>query len=89
MKDQITKMGKECKKGLAKHGLNIKKVDKTKNLIFCLVKVRAYGLKREREKKKRRRRRKKRRREVQEKQRYGTLYGIYISLEHLLGMELP
>ena len=50
MKDQITKMGKECKNGLAKCGLNIKKVDKTKNLIFGLVKVRAYGLKIERKK---------------------------------------
>ena len=59
--------------GLAKHDLNIKKVDKTKNLIFGLFWVRAYGLKREREKRRREEkegRRKKRRREVQEKQRY-------------------
>ena len=55
LNDQITKMGKECKKrkstqkkkiGLAKHGLNIKKVDKTKNLIFGFVKVRANRLRR-------------------------------------------
>ena len=32
--------------GLAKHGLNIKKVDKTKNLIFGFVKVRANRLRR-------------------------------------------
>ena len=38
---------------------------------------------REEKTKRRRRRRKKRRREVQEKQRYGTLYDIYICLDYV------
>ena len=60
--------------GLGKHGLNIKKVDKIKNLIFGFVKARALrrrrgGERREEEKKKKEERKKRRRR----KARYGNI----------------
>ena len=50
---------------LAKHGLNIKKVDKIKNLIFGFVKARPLRRRREgerREEEKKKKKRKKRRR---------------------------
>ena len=47
--------------GLAKHGLNIKKWDKTKNLIFGFVKARALRRRREGERREEEGIRKKRR----------------------------
>ena len=69
--------------GLAKHGLNIKKVDKTKNIIFGFVKARALrrrreGERREEEKKKKEERKKRRRRKVR--------YGNYLFKETIVRM---
>ena len=61
-------------------------MDKTKNLIFGLVKARALhrgreGERREEEKRKKEEGRRKKRREG--KPSYGTLYGIYICLDYV------
>ena len=55
MKDQITKMGKESKNGLAKQGLNLKRRIRPKISFFGFVKVRANRLGREKEEGRRRR----------------------------------
>ena len=73
----------DLKIGLAKHGLNIKKVDKTTNLIFGFVKARALcrrkeGERREEEKKKKEERKKRRRRKAR--------YGNYLCKETIVRM---
>ena len=76
MKDQITKIGKEYKNGLAKHGLNITKRNKIQIPHSWLIWVRAYGLKREREKRSREKEEEvRRKKKKKEKFRYGTLFG--------------
>ena len=67
MQIEEKKKGHKCKKeklnpkiGLAKHGLNIKKVNKIKIPHFWFIFIRAYGLKREKEKKKKEEGRRKR-----------------------------
>ena len=57
---------------IAKHGLNIKKGIRSKYLIFGLFLVRAYGLKREREKIRREEEKGRRKKEKNEKFRYGN-----------------
>ena len=61
----------------------------TKNISFLVLNVRANRLRRRGREKRRREGERRKKEEEKEKEKEKQRYGIYISLEHLLGMELP